>query len=59
MDKNKVPENIQQYTKSINRKIADIIINTHQKTYRDYCIGDIVSIYDVVETIRKQLITKT
>lgn len=29
MDKNKIPENIQQYTKSINRKIADIIINSY------------------------------
>ena len=53
MDKNKIPENIQQYTKSINRKIADIIINTHYKTYRDYCIGDIVSIYNVPHKIHR------
>jgi hypothetical protein len=53
MDKNKVPKNIQQYTKLIDRKIADIIINTHYKTYRDYCIGDIVSIYDVPHKIHR------
>lgn len=53
MDKNKVPKNIQQYTKLIDRKIADIIINTHYKTYRDYCIGDIVSIYNVPHKIHR------
>jgi hypothetical protein len=53
MDKNKVPENIQQYTKLIDRKIADIIINTHNKTYRDYCVGDIISIYNVPHKIHR------